>query len=165
MKKPKITPGSIRETLQYCFTFLVTFFILQLLVGMAYIPSASMEPTLNVGRKYPFCQVSYLFNGPDRGDIIVFDDEGVIYCKRIIGIPGDSVDIIDGCVFINGEKIDEPYANGLTYSYTEDGTAHYDVPEDEYFFLGDNRCNSRDARLWGYPFIKRSQIIGHILFK
>lgn len=156
----KVTNEDYRDTLKYVLVFLITFFLLQFLIGVANIPSSSMEPTLNVGKKYLFLQVSYWFKDPSRGDIIVFDDHGVIYCKRIIGLPGDTIDFVDGNVYINRELLEEPYANGETYAYI---SSHYEVPEGEYFFMGDNRMNSKDSRLWEYPYITKMQILGKLI--
>lgn len=156
----KLTNEDYRDTLHYILVFLMTFLILQFVMGVAHIPSGSMEPTLKVGKNYLFFQPTYWFSSPQRGDIIVFDDHGVVYCKRVIGLPGDSIDLIDGDVIVNGELLDEPYANGETYAYTE---IHYEVPEGEYFFMGDNRMNSRDSRLWEYPYITKSQILGKLI--
>lgn len=158
-KKPSKT-DIYKEILSYVLIFAATFFVLHLFIGMALIPSASMEPTLNVGKKYPFGVCSYLFKDPQRGDIIVFDDHGVVYCKRIIGLPGETVSFDGGYVYINGEMLIEPYAAGFSYPYTNDS---YTVPDGEYFFMGDNRENSRDSRLWEYPYITKSQILGKIL--
>lgn len=155
-----MTTEDFKELLQYVILFLITFLVLQFFIGVAQIPTASMEPTLNVGKKYLFFQTSYMFSSPKRGDIIVFDDRGTVYCKRIIGTPGDSLDFTSDGLMVNGELIDEPYAHGNTYGYTQ---THYDVPEGEYFFMGDNRENSRDSRLWDYPFIKEKQILGRVL--
>ena len=155
-----ISETEYKETLSYALIFLVTFFVLQLFIGVAFIPSGSMEPTLTVGKKYLFVSTSYLFKAPERGDIIVFDDHGVVYCKRIIGLPEDKIQLSEGSVYINGELLDEPYADGITLPYTSD---HYEVPKGEYFFLGDNRLNSRDSRLWEYPYIKKSQILGKLI--
>lgn len=162
MTQEKLTPTKYKGFLSYAILFLAVFLVLQFVIGMAYIPSGSMEPTLNVGSKYVFCKLSYTFKDPECGDIIVFDYDGTIYCKRIIGVPKDNIELKEGSVYINGEKLDEPYAFGDTYAYT---SASYTVPEGEYFFLGDNRENSHDSRLWDYPFLKKDQILGHVLFK
>ena len=149
-----------KDFLVYVIIFLVTFFLIQLFIGVALIPTGSMEPTLTTGKKYLFFETAYLFKGPERKDIIVFDDAGTIYCKRIIGLPGDTIELKDGYVFINGELLDEPYANGMTYAFYQDT---YIVPEGEYFFMGDNRENSHDSRLWDYPFITKKQILGKLI--
>lgn len=156
----KISVEEYKDTLKYVLIFLVTFLLLQIFIGVAFIPSGSMEPTLTVGKRYIFSTTSYIFKEPSRQDIIVFDDMGTIYCKRIIGLPGDVIDLKDGLVYINNELLDEPYADGETYAYSLD---HYEVPANEYFFLGDNRLNSRDSRLWDYPFITKNQILGKLI--
>lgn len=89
------------------------------------------------------------------------------YVKRLIGLPGDHVEIqgdpMKGAtVYVNGEKLDEPYINGVM-NYTM--AMEFDVPEGEYFFLGDNRNGSWDARFWNDPFIERNQIEGKILLR
>lgn len=152
--------SDFKDTVQYVFIFLITLFVMQLLIGVALIPTASMEPTLTVGKKYMFLQTSYLFKDPQCGDIIVFDDHGTVYCKRIIGTPHDVVEFKDEEVYINGNKLDEPYAHGITRAYTFE---RYEVPEGEYFFMGDNRENSHDSRSWDYPFIKKEQILGKVI--
>ncbi len=155
----KITAESYRSNLIYVITFLTAFLVFQTFLGMAFIPSASMEPTLHVGNKYPFFAASYWFKDPQKGDIVVFDDEGTVYCKRIIGEPGDEITFSDGDLYINGEKQVEPYVAGKTYPYEED---RYVVPEGEYFFMGDNRENSHDSRLWYYPYLTKDKILGRI---
>jgi len=156
----KIPVEEYKDTLKYVLIFLITFLILQTFIGVAYIPSGSMEPTLTVGKKYLFLQTSYLFKEPQRGDIIVFDDHGVVYCKRIIGMPGETLDLIDGSVYINGELLEEDYANGETYGYTD---THYEIPFGSYFFMGDNRLNSKDSRLWEDPYFEKEQILGKLI--
>lgn len=173
-----------RSFLSYILIFLGTFLVMQIAIGTAMIPSHSMDPTLTVGKKYLFFQQAYLFSDPKRGDIIVFDDfdqksggessedsQRTIFCKRIIGVPGDVIDFKDESVYINGERLDEPYAYGVTMPFVrsdENGNPyiadHFEVPEGHYFFMGDNRENSHDSRLWKpQPFIEKSQILGKLI--
>ena len=126
------------------------------LIFKVYIPSSSMEPTLNVGDNLFVTRV-YNPEKLHRGDIVVFDskelNETVI--KRLIGLPGDTIKIDGGVVYVNGKKLDEPYVKNPMDTYGE-----YKVPEGKYFFLGDNRANSNDARFWKNPYIDGSDIRG-----
>jgi signal peptidase I len=104
----------------------------------------------------------HLFGGPDRGDVVVFESlsrSDRDFIKRIIGLPGDEVEIHDGLVYINDEPLDEPYIRGTT---TCSGKCSWVVPEDHYFVLGDNRNNSSDSRTIG-P-IPEKNIIGKTWF-
>ena len=89
-----------REFLLYVLIFLASFGIIYCVLGTSYIPSASMEPTLSVGHKYTYFKLGYIFSGPDRGDIVIYDKNGVVYCKRVIGLPGDHIELRDGKVFM-----------------------------------------------------------------
>jgi signal peptidase I len=103
----------------------------------------------------------YIFHGPKRGEVVVFrfpEDPGRDFIKRVIGVPGDTVRIQDGRVFVNGVELDEPYTN------TEGRTDYREqvVPPHQYFVLGDNRPNSSDSRSWG--FVPEENIIGRAMF-
>lgn len=103
----------------------------------------------------------YIFNPPRRGDIVVFRPPGSQsepYIKRIIGLPGETVEIRDGAVFIDGAKLDEPYVTSSTSWRGNGGESTITIPEDEYFMLGDNRSNSSDSRVFGT--VPKANIIG-----
>ena len=107
---------------------------------------------------------AYLFSDPKRGDIIVFpfpDDEKVDFIKRIIGLPGETIEGKNGYVYINGKKLVEKYVTSLL----DEDFGPYTVPKDSYFMMGDNRSISDDARYWDNKFVKRSKIMGKALFK
>ncbi len=116
----------------------------------------------NVNRVIPFVKVTeggtaYPFHPPNQGDVIVFrapQDVSRDFVKRVIGTPGDTVEIIDGDVFVNGEALDEPYVTNKD-SFT---MAPRKVPEGAFFVLGDNRRASDDSRKWG--FVPQENIIG-----
>ena len=157
--------------------------VIRTLVVQAFtIPSGSMMDTLLVG---DYILVNKFLYGPEvpftdthlpglrvpqRGDIIVFrypQDEKRDFIKRIIGTPGDAVQVRGGQVFINGEPLREPYvkrtesplpATGQTYCGYAYGCEPTVVPPDSYFVMGDNRDNSQDSRYWG--FVKRDKIKG-----
>lgn len=121
------------------------------------VPTGSMIPTINNDDKI-FVLKSYDKDNFERGDILVFksiEEDGMLLIKRLIGLPGDHVELIEGKLFINGEEIAEPYVvNDLNFTGT------FDVPEDHLFFLGDNRETSRDARYWQNPYISKDEVIG-----
>lgn len=149
-----------KEFLNYVLIFLISFGIIYAIFGMAYIPSASMEPTLSVGKKYPYSKLSYVISEPKYGDIVIYDQNGIVYCKRVIGVPGDHIELSEGKISINGQVLEEEFAHGNTYGVLK---YEYDVPAGEFFVLGDNRENSRDSRFWEYPYIKKRQILGKVI--
>ena len=136
------------------------------LVVNAVIPSASMETTIMTGDRIFGNRLAYINSDPQRGDIIIFrfpDDEKQLFIKRVIGLPGETLFIQDGKVYINGSDtpLDEPYVNG-------DPLGDYGpvtVPEGAYFMLGDNRNNSADSRYWNNPFVYRDKILGKAFFR
>lgn len=145
----------------------VAFAIKILLVQAFYIPSASMEPALRAGDRVLVNKVSYRLHDVHRGDVIVFrrppneppsSIEDLI--KRVIGLPGDTVEARDGAVFVNGLLLDEPYLPEDTYTSTF-ATLH--IPAGHVFVLGDNRGDSRDGRFFG-P-ISTDLIVGHAFVK
>ncbi len=130
----------------------------------AVIPSGSMENTLQIGDRVFGLRTAYWFSEPERGDVVMFDypdNETVLYVKRIIGLPGETIEIIDGNVYIWKDsegnekmKLDEPYLKESAIgSY-----GPYTVPEDCYFMLGDNRNNSWDSRKWNIKYVHKDKI-------
>lgn len=139
----------------------IAFLINKFLVYNVYIPSESMVPTLNVGDKLVVTRI-YNTDKIKRGDIVVFysDELQETVIKRVIGLPGDHIVIHDGIVNINGEDIKEDYVKN-----NEEYDGEFDVPENKFFFLGDNRRRSNDARKWINPYIDASDIKGEAQFK
>lgn len=139
----------------------IAFIINKFLVYNVYIPSESMVPTLNVGDKL---MVTRIYNPENikRGDIIVFysDELSQVVIKRAIGLPGDKIVIHDGIVNVNGEDLQEDYVKN-----NEVVNAEFEVPEGKFFFLGDNRRVSNDARKWINPYIDESDIQGKAQFR
>ena len=129
------------------------------------VPTGSMENTIMSRSRVIGSRLAYSKDDPQRGDIVIFhypDDESIYYVKRVIGLPGETVMIEDGKVYINGSDtpLDEPYlAEPMEGSY-----GPYTVPEGCYFMLGDNRNNSRDARFWENKYVKKDKIIAKVLF-
>ena len=139
----------------------IAILINKFLVYNVYIPSESMVPTLNVGDKLMVTRV-YDTSKIKRGDIIVFYSEELseVLIKRAVGLPGDHIIIHNGIVNINGTDIKEDYVKN---NESFDGV--FDVPQNKFFFLGDNRSRSNDARRWINPFIDASNIQGRARIK
>ena len=135
------------------------------------IPSTSMVPTLNEGDQLIATRV-YNLDNLKRGDIIVFNftPEDKIYIKRLIGLPGDHIEIKNNVdVYVNGEKLEDSYVKNPD-PYNENAPVlTYDVPDGKYFFLGDNRAVSFDSRRWdskyGITYIDGSEIKGKAQIK
>jgi signal peptidase I len=151
----------LREVVITVVIALAVFFSLRLTVQSYTVVMSSMEPNFLQGECIMVNKVSYHSSGPQRGDVIVFNppfESEFPYIKRAIGLPGDTVEIKDEKVFINGTALDEAYIMAPP-DYTIPATQ---VPENEYFVLGDNRNNSNDSHNgWLVP---RDNIIGKAWF-
>lgn len=135
----------------------VALLIRQFIIYKVYIPSGSMIPTIEVHDQLLVTKV-YNKDKLKRGDIIVFKSREFndTFIKRLIGLPGDEIKISNGEVFVNGEKVEEDYVKNNDFDYKKS----FKVPEGKYFFLGDNRSNSNDARYWKNPYISGDDIEG-----
>ena len=132
----------------------------------AQIPSGSMENTIMTGDRVFGNRLSYAFSDPDRFDIIIFrypDDESQLFIKRIIGLPGETVEIRDGNIYLNGS--DEPLEDVAIKDPMEGSFGPYTVPKGCYFVMGDNRNNSRDSRYWEHTFVSMDEILGKAVFR
>ncbi|MCD7980906.1 MAG: signal peptidase I [Clostridiales bacterium] len=162
----------------------VVFVATRFIIINATVPSGSMETTIMTKDRLIGFRFSYWFDEPDRGDIILFSypvDESQTYIKRVIGLPGETVEIRDGGIYIDGSDtpLQEDYLPEEWY-WENDGY-YFEVPEDCYFVLGDNRNNSLDGRFWAreaisagiaeseedalsYSFVREDQIKGKAIF-
>lgn len=146
---------------------LIAFFLNSCVIANSKVPSGSMEDTIMTGDRVIGSRLSYKFEEPERGDIVIFkfpDNEKIYYVKRIIGLPGDTVDIRDGHVYLNGSDtpLEEPY---IAEAMTPEAPLHYEVPEGCYFMMGDNRNHSSDSRRWMNTYVKREKIVAKVLFR
>ena len=127
-----------------------------------------MDPTINAGNKVLINRAAYTFGGVKRGDLIAYRNteatDSSVHVKRVIGLPGETVQIKDNLVYINGKPLDADDALGQA---TIAGIAEFpiDLGVDEYFLLGDNRESSEDSRFSGIGTIKREQLTGKVWFK
>ena len=151
----------------YVIAILIFFLILNTFIFNAVIPSSSMERTINPNDRVIGLKSAYWFSDVEREDIVIFNsaEEGRYLVKRVIGLPGDEIEINGGCVYVNGEKLNEDYLK--QQDVTDSGTIKepFTVPDDCYFMLGDNRLNSLDARYWENKFITKKDIIAKVIFR
>jgi signal peptidase I len=141
--------------------------IRQFVAEARYIPSGSMLPTLQINDRLIVDKVSYYLKKPERGDIVVFDPTKALqqqnyhdaFIKRVIGVPGDKVEVRGGKVYVNTKALTENYIQEQPrYNF-----GPVTVPPNEYLVLGDNRNNSYDSHYWG--FVPREKIIGKAVLR
>ena len=187
MKFKTLIKGSKGIVITVVGSLIVASLINTKVFAMARVEHESMENTLYSDERLLLDKLSYNFENPQRGDIIVFINNGekgnvleesyifmkevaslkqitdtrVRYVKRVIGVSGDEVDIRNGYVYVNGEKLDEAYAKGETYN--KNLSLPLKVNENELFVLGDNREFSEDSRSFGV--IKINQVEGRDLLR
>ena len=161
----------IREILSWVIPFVialaVAMFLKNYIIINADVPTGSMENTIMPGDRLIGNRLAYRSKSPERGDIVIFrypDNEEELYVKRVIGLPGDTIDIEDGKIYINGsaEPLQEDY---LKEEWTvATGPYTFEVPEGSYFMMGDNRNDSWDARYWSNTYVTKDKILGKALF-
>ena len=160
----KLTQKSLfRRILPYALVIAAAFAVRFVLLINANIPTGSMENTIMAESRVMGLKCVYWFSGPERGDIIIFDapdEEDTLYVKRVIGLPGETVEIRDGTTYIDGVPLEEDYlAEAMTGSF-----GPYEVPDECYFVMGDNRNHSLDARYWTNTYVHRDAIWGKVYF-
>lgn len=169
-KEKKINKSTIHEilsTLFYCGVAVFLAFVLVFSVGMKIsMVGVSMEPALYNGQEVLVNRFIYKITPPKRGDVIAFLPNGNqnshYYLKRIVGLPGESIQIIDGYVYINGERLPEDeYDKMADYGIAEN---EIQLGSDEYFVLGDNRNMSEDSRSGNIGAVKKDTIAGKAWF-
>ena len=155
----------------------VALLLRQFVVQTFFIPSGSMEPTLQVGDRILVNKLSYHLHGVGRGDIVVFSRPPAENCggpevndlvKRVIGLPGETLSLSGGHVYVDGRRLDESWLPASEQGITRPGPGgtHYSlqhayrVPANDFFVMGDNRTDSCDSRYWG-P-ISKSLIVGKV---
>ena len=162
---------NVKEILSWIIPFvaalLIAVFLKNYIIINANVPSGSMENTIMTGDRLIGNRLAYIRSNPKRGDIIIFhypDNEQEIYVKRVIALPGEKVEVRDGKIYIDGSEtpLDEPY---LKEEWTvATGPYEFEVPEDSYLVLGDNRNDSWDARYWANKYVAEDKILGKAVF-
>ena len=136
------------------------------LIVNAEVPTGSMENTIMAGDRILALRTSYWFDEPEAGDLVVFrypDDETgkTLYVKRIIGTPGDTVEMSNGTVYVNGKALQEDYIAEVT----QGSYGPYVVPDGCYFMMGDNRNHSQDSRFWRNQYVEKDEILGKVVLR
>lgn len=170
-KKKKISKEMIHEITAevfYCIAAVLLAFVIVFLVGMKIsVIGVSMEPSLQNGQEVLVNRFIYKLFSPRRGDVVVFLPNGNknshYYLKRIIGLPGEKIQIIGGYVYVNGELLEE---EEFYDKIADAGIAENEITlgSDEYFVLGDNRNNSEDSRSGNIGAVKKGDIAGKAWF-
>lgn len=170
-KKPK---SKLREAVEFLIPIVVAVIIAIILKSVVFanavVPTGSMLNTIHEGDRIIASRLDYINEDPQRYDVIIFkypDDETQIYVKRVIGLPGETVQVVNGVVYVtktDGETIQ------LDDSFVTNGTPEgdfgpFEVPADSYFMMGDNRNSSWDSRFWNNKFVNKEKILGKVKFK
>ena len=166
MEKKYKGPSIMEELWEYIkmiiFVVMVVFVINNLLLINARIPSESMENTIMTGDRIFGNRLAYLSHDPERFDIIVFPyqyEENTYYIKRIIGLPGETVQVVDGYVYINGSRLESDIYGNELMDDPMAASRPITLGEDEYFVLGDNRNHSQDSRDPSVGEVKKDTIM------
>jgi len=170
LPRPKLkTPGMLLEAASTIVFIIAVTVLFDLAIPRSLVDGHSMEPTFYGDDRLVVSRVNYLIGEPQRGDILVFNslvpaeaEVGIMLIKRVVGLPGDTVEIIDQEVYINGVKLDESYIKEpCQLSRCRDDM--WELGEEEYFMMGDNRNNSRDSRRFG-P-VPLNKIVGQVVLR
>jgi len=151
----------LQDTLETVLLAVILFFVINALTGRYQVHGQSMIPSLHEGQYLIASKVTYWLHAPERGDVVVLDppnnSSGIPYIKRIIGLPGDVVEVRERRVWVNGVALNEPYI-----SAQPNYTGNWIVAENTVFVLGDNRNDSSDSHTWG--LLPHDHILGKAFF-
>lgn len=154
---------------------LIAVFLTQVVIVNAVVPTGSMKDTINEGDRLIGLRLTYYFDSPKRGDVVIFkcpeegDSYNKLYVKRVIGLPGETVKISGGNIYIctdenpEGTPLPEDYLYEIPNAALSINNKSYEVPEGYYFMLGDNRNNSNDSRIWG--MVEEDRILAKVMFR
>ncbi len=159
----KVVRGIYEWSKLILFALVIAFWLKNNVVASALVPTGSMEQTVMTGSRIVINRLAYMCDAPRRGDIVSFyypDDGETLYLKRIMVLPGEVIEGIDGKVYIDGRLVPDFTKNRF---YEDFGP--YKIPEDSYFMMGDNRGNSWDSRYWTNKFVAFEDIIGRAEFE
>ena len=169
--RERLRDDKTRGIVRWIFEIIVTLVFAVLVAISAFqtvtLQESAMEPTYSVGEKFFVNRALYKISSPKRGDVIVFktsaSDDAALHIRRVIGLPGETVQIQDGQIYINGKAYEE---NGAYQDMEDGGLANSSITLEsgEYFVLGENRNNSEDSRFSDIGNINKKYIVGKIWF-
>lgn len=165
-KKNSLGRELMEDVIMVLVVLVVVFLIKNFVLINAVIPSGSMENTIMTGDRVFGNRLTYRFGDPERGDIAIFrypDDESELYIKRVMGRPGDTIEIKDGLLYLNNSE--EPLAEPYLKEIPTGDFGPYQVPEGCYFMLGDNRNKSNDSRMWENTYVTRENVLAKAVFR
>lgn len=150
----------LRELINVAIMVVILYVIINLLIPRFLVEGTSMEPNFHNQERVVVSRIDYVIGAPERGDVIVFNHvEDTYLIKRIVGLPGERIELKNGKVFVNDVWLEETYTEGVCASRSCNNKS-WSLGDDEYFVLGDNRSSSMDSHNFG-P-IKMSQIVGKV---
>ena len=174
MKHPADAPrprlqrrGRGRELLNLALFFVASYVLLEMTIPRSVVQSVSMQPTLIEDQRLVVSRLQYLFGNPQRGDIVVFqppdaEPDSAPLIKRLIGLPGETISLRGGKVWIGNLRLEEPYVSEpCTPEACPEKT--WELGANEYFMMGDNRNHSRDSRVFGA--VQHSRLIGQAILR
>lgn len=174
-KKEEQAPSKMKEIIDFLLPIVIALIIALLLkhfvFANAVVPTGSMLNTIQEGDRVIASRIEYKFSEPQRYDIVIFeypDDESQYFVKRLIGLPGETINIRDGVVFVTDKdgKTKELRSDFVSPENADFYNGSFQVPEDSYFFLGDNRAHSVDSRYWNTTnFVKKDKLVGKVKFR
>ncbi|MCQ2493064.1 MAG: signal peptidase I [Lachnospiraceae bacterium] len=171
ISKNKVLKELFLDAIYLLCIFLASFLLVKFVGQRTIVDGSSMNNTLQDGDNVWVNKIVYRFSDPQRFDIVVFPpddtDQKTYYIKRVIGLPGETVQIgLDGTIFINGEPLEESYGREIIDSnHIYRAAEPVVLGEDEYFVMGDNRNNSVDSRLPSVGNVEKRKIIGKAVFR
>ena len=163
--------SKLREFLEFIAPIVIAMVLKHCVFANAVIPTGSMLDTIQQGDRVIASRLAYTFDDPERFDIAIFkypDNEKEYFVKRVIGLPGEKVDILNGTVYITGAdgKTLELRDDFVSQENKDNYSGSFVVPEDCYFVMGDNRDNSVDSRYWVTTnYVSRDKFIGKVMFR